>query len=344
MTILLALLLTGPSCSSSTDTVKIGAVLPLTGDMSHVGQTNQKAIQLALEQLPVGQYRYDIMFEDGKMDSAASLSAATKLVESDGASALITIGSNAGSVVSPYAESKGVIHIGVASNPSIASGRYNFIHQTLPPEETKLFASEMHSRGLKRVAMIVLNQQGTIAIADDLKRRLNGTEATVVFEDVHDKGTTDFKSILLKAEDTNPDIYLLETFSPEVEILKKQMGEMGITVPVSGIQSIEFSKQPALFEGVWYVSTADVNDKFRGEYVARWGEQPGFVAGNSYDALKLIVNAFEKSSLKEGAVTELAETHGFNGALGELNVLEEGIVSSKATVRQVVNGTFVTVR
>ena len=334
----------GSSCSSSPETIKIGAVLPLTGDMSHVGQTNQKALQLALEQLPVGRYKYEAVFEDGKMDSAASLSAAAKLVEVDGVSALITIGSNAGSVVSPYAESNKVIHIGMASNPLIASGRYNFIHQTLPPEETKLFASELHSRGLKRVAILVLNQQGTIAIADDLKRRLNGTEATVVFEDVHDKGTTDFKSILLKAEAAKPDIYLLETFSPEVEILKKQMDEMGITVPVSGIQSIEFSKQPSLFEGVWYVSTADVNDNFRDEYYGRWGEQPGFVAGNSYDALKLIVNAFEKSSSKEGAVSELAGTRGFNGALGELNVLEDGIVSSKATVRQVVNGTFVTVR
>ncbi|HSU73148.1 MAG TPA: ABC transporter substrate-binding protein, partial [Candidatus Binatia bacterium] len=235
-------------------------------------------------------------------------------------------------VVAPLAEEAGIPHIAIASDPALAAGKYTFVHWTPPAAEAALWTAEAQRRGVHRIAAIILNQQGATAIFDEVKARLGNMR--LVHESRFDAGETDFRTMLLKAKESSPDLYLVGAFSPELEMLAKQARELNVT-PLSTIESFEFTPQPELFEGYWYVNAADPTDEFRERYESRFGAAPTPGAANAYDAARLL-------ALSTGSIDELHAIRDFPGALGNLTIDAEGIVWSKPVVRQIVNGKPVT--
>ncbi len=341
---------TNSASSQTKDTVKIGVVLPLTGGAAFIGEGMRDAMQLALEELQGGKYNYNLIFEDDGLDPKKSSSAAQKLIFVDNVDAIVSVTSGTGNIVSPYAQENNVLHIGIASDLKVADGGYNFIHWTSPQEESRVFVEELKNRGLKNLAVIELNQQGVKAIVDGLSQRLEGTDVELK-RYLFNFGEKDFKTQLLKAEKQSPDIILLMAFSPELELIAKQKEELGISVPVTAIEALEFTEDPKIFEGMWYVNAADATKGFVDKFNAKYGKNPAIAAPNAYDSVNMIVTAFENSgtdSAKKpstlGAAMELETLNGFSGAMGAVDVLEGGIFDTKAVVRKVEDGKFVTIR
>jgi len=342
----------GNATISEKKTVKIGIILPLTGGLANLGESARDSALLAQDDLPSNsKYNYLLIFEDDSTDPKTTSTAATKLINVDKVDALVSFTSGPGNVVSPIAQQNKILHVGIASDANIAKGEYNFLHWTMPEEENKVLISELQKRGLKKVAVIALNQQGTEATMSDFKKQINSTEIKIVYYANINFGDTDFKTILLKAEEAKPDIYLLEEFPPEIDIIAKQMKELGIETPVTAIETIEASEHPELFEGVWYIQAAEANNEFQIKFSDKYpGKTPTLASGNVYDAVRLIVNAYEtagKSSAEKPtagqAAKELSKIKNFSGALGILNVGDEGIIESQASVRMIKDGKPVTI-
>ena len=149
--------------------------------------------------------------------------------------------------------------------------------------------------------------------------------------------------MIAKAKATNPDIYFFVVMSPALELLTKQMREMGVTTPLTAIESFEVTKEPSLFEGYYYVSAAEPTSGFAKAYEAKYGIHPPLCAANSYDMVNLIVQAVENagSSAKpttEAIATALKNIKSFPNALGNLKVGYDGIVISKAQLKVIKNG------
>src|SRR3989338_7590598 len=72
---------------ASADTIKIGSILPLTGEAAEIGLRAQEAINLATEEINsrggVNGKPLHVIFEDGKCDARAGSDAATKLINFD---------------------------------------------------------------------------------------------------------------------------------------------------------------------------------------------------------------------------------------------------------------------
>jgi ABC-type branched-subunit amino acid transport system substrate-binding protein len=127
------------------------------------------------------------------------------------------------------------------------------------------------------------------------------------------------------------------------------MKELGIKTPVTAIESFEFTEQPELFEGMWYIQAADPTSDFVKNYNAKYSTNPTLGAPNAYDELNLIVYAFEnaekgdKKPNIENVIKKLNSIKDYSGALGNLNMGDEGIIISKAVVREVRGGKFVNI-
>lgn len=332
----------------SAETIKIGVVAPMTGDLAFMGEGIRDAILLAKEDLGNARYTYDVIFEDDQLKPQMSASAVNKLISVDKADIIVSFGSGPGNVIAPIAEQNKVVHFGIASDSNVAKGRYNFIHWTPPSEENKVFIEELQRRGIKKLGVFESNQQGAAAVMADLREKLKGTDIEIVTDQVFNPGEKDFRSIIAKAKNSGADIYMLMAFSPELEVLGKQIKEAGINTPLTSIESFELSEQVALFEGDWYVNAADPTTDFTDKFEAKTGKSPTLGAANAYDIFNLVVAATEKikSSTKpmpDQIVDELIKIKGFNGVLGNLSVNEDGIVVSKAAVRVIKDGKPVTV-
>lgn len=338
----------GTNHQSLTGSIKIGVVTQLTGGVAFIGEGVMNAMLLARENLGKTKYSYELIFEDDQLDPKKTSTAANKLINIDRVDVIVSDSSGSGNVVTPIAERSKVVHIGIASDANIAKGDYNFIHWTPPSEEGGVFVKELQKRNIKKLAMFNLNQQGVAAIAGDLKEKLKGTDISVVTEQMFNFGERDFRSIIMKAKQSKPEIYLLLAFSPELEMLARQIKEVGITTPLTSIESFELTEQVDLFEGEWYVNAAEPTGKFIDQYNKKTGKNPVMGTANAYDVFNLIVAAAEKieSSTKpttKEIAEELMKINSFTGALGDLSVNEEGIVISKAVVRVIKDGRPVTI-
>jgi len=332
----------------SETTIKIGVVAPLTGDLAFMGEGIRDAILIAKENLGDTKNKYEVIFEDDQLDAKMSASASYKLLSADTVDAFVTFSSVTGNVVAPIAEQNNIVHFGIASDPNVAKGKYNFIHWTPPSEENKVFIAELQRRGIKKLGIFEGNAQGAAAVIADLKEQLKGTGIEIVTDQVFNFGEKDFRTTIAKVKDSEADIYLLLAFSPELEILVKQMKEAGISTPITSIESFELSEQLVLFEGEWYINSADPTADFISKFNAKTGKSPTLGAANAYDIFNLIVAANEKvegtsKPTSDQVVNELMNITNFSGALGTLSVNEDGIVVSKAAVRMITDGKPVTV-
>ena len=329
--------------------ITIGAMLPLSGDMAFIGESGRNSMDLALEGLKDTRFQYKIVYEDDKLDPKLTSSAAKKLIEVDKADAVVSLFSGAGNVVSPMAQESQVIHFSWASDPNVANGDYNFIHATPPSEEGKVWDEEAARRGVKRIALLTWQQAGGLAMAKGVKDSLK-PGMTIVSEQTFNAGETDFKSMILKAKEQDPDIYMVLAIDPELPLIYKQMRELGIDKPVSGIEVFGFTKDIGLFEGQWYVDAAGSSDDFNARYENRYGKKPSSGGGNLYDMVDLIAKGFEDAGKEDGkkpspelVVKELLKIQGFQGALGNLDMRADGTVWSKAQVKEIKDGKAVEV-
>jgi branched-chain amino acid transport system substrate-binding protein len=335
----------------SGNVIKIGAILPLTGNSADLGEASQNALKLALADLKGTKYKYEVVFEDdGNFDSSLAASAINKLISADGVKAVVTVSSGTGNVVSPIATANKLIHFSCASDPNVAQGPYNFIDWTPPSEEVKLLVTELEKKGYKRIGLFDMNQQGTIAMIDEFKKQIVGTGIQVVTDQTFDPATTDFRSMIVNAEQAKPDIYFLNLFSPGLENLAKQLKEMNVKTPITSVEAFEYTDQTSLFEGDWYIQGADAAPWFAAEYKDAYGKDYKMCAPNIYDAFNLIVKGYETAGQGGGimpnidsVVGQILQIKNYNGALGNVSVGSDHIVDSQAVVRMIENGQPVTI-
>jgi len=318
------------------NTIKIGVVAPLTGGGAMVGQNAVNAIELAKADLKNAKNNYEIIVEDDQTDPAKSASAVEKLINIDKVNALISVTSGTSNAVAPISEKAGILHIGICSDNKVSDNKTSFIIYVTPENEAKTWVAEAKKRGVTKVAMITMAQAGIDAMAEALKKEAKANGLQIVFAERFNKEVNDFKTTLLKAEQTKPDIYYLVSFPPAIDIVGKQFKELGLKTPLSG-DVLDLSKDLKIFEGDWYANSKLADPNFADRLSAKYPNTLFSVrsAPYSYDAFNLLVNAFEKGSTTPADY--VANQSSFSGVSGQLTKDADGFFQSEDAVWTIKN-------
>ena len=335
-----------PTYASAKPVVTIGVSAPLTGNSAHIGGSLRNSMELAKEKLPKNtKYEYKMVFEDDGMESKRAALAANKLIRIDKADILVSQTSGVGATISAIAEQNKIIHFGISVAQGVADGEYNFIHFTPPDAASKVLKEELQKRNLKRLAIIILNHPWPLDTRDSIKKKLLGSNIEIVAEETVNSGEKDFRVAIAKAKAKSPDVYMIIFFSPELEILYKQIREAGITEPVTSVLGFSLSSHPENYEGEWYVDSAEGKKSFYLDYNKRFGMEPELGAPNAYDIFNLIVYGFENTVSPAGVkpsneevIKYLYATRNFDGVMGSLSIDSKGAVDSPAVVKVIKNG------
>ncbi|MEW6601290.1 MAG: ABC transporter substrate-binding protein [Nitrospirota bacterium] len=316
------------------ETYKIGVAAPLTGGLAFLGEGIMNGIKMAQESVGDTKYKYEVIFEDNQHDPKVSVTLANKFFDVDKADAIITIGDESGPVVSPIATAKDKIHMAIAVQRYIAKGYNNFMHWTPADEQTTLLISEMKKRGVKKVAAFRSRYVGFVELFESFKKNLKGSGIELVSDQVHDATAVDFRSQIAMAKKKNPDIYLLLTLPPALEIVAKQLKEAGETKPLTSCEAFGISPEASLFEGEWFIAPAGAQGYYRDAYKARYGSEPPMATGNAIDIFELIVRAVESTNTKskpsaKQVSDELHKIKYHHGALGIMHIDKDGVVVTK---------------
>ncbi len=331
--------------AESTKTIKIGAILPLSGTQAFVGEGMKHALEMAQKSVSGTKYKYDLVIEDGAFDPKTSISAANKLIQVDKVDAIIDAYAPIGNAVSPITEKEHIVHIDIAFDPKIAEGDYNFILFTTPDTAAKSFLAEMKNRNLHTLGIFHVNNQGIAAVYAALKQYAGEYGITIVSDEMFQPGDRDFKAIVAKGSTPKADLYALLALSPELEILAKQLNEQGVRNLSSTIY-FELAKDKSVFEGLWSIGYAEVASDFETQFKSIYNRELSFGAANVYDAFNVIVRASETSSGEakpspEFIAQQIQSTGDFEGVLGKLHVNEIGIIDTPTMVKVVKEGKMV---
>ena len=158
-------------------------------------------------------------------------------------------------------------------------------------------------------------------------------------------GNRDFELMIQKALDFGADYWILNSFSPEQDILRKKMIENKIDIPVVNIQCMKLSKNLQLFENQAFTDAPDGNKEFIERMAKKTSSKILNIAAYAYDIVNLIMLANEDFYAKNGRIAndyELADTlkktKFYQGVVGELEVQDNGIIISPSVVKKIING------
>lgn len=347
MFVLTAFLSMGNAFAKDKEKFKIGVAAPLTGGLAFLGEGIMNGMTMAKDLLGDTQYDYELIFEDNQHDPKVSVTLAKKFISADKADAIVTIGDESGPVVSPIAKQNDVLHFAIAVQRYIAKGHVNFMHWTPANEQTTLLIQELKKNGLKRVAVLRSRYVGFIELFKAFEKNVKGTGIEIVADEPHDATATDFRMQIAKAKSKNPDVYLLLTLPPALELVAKQLKEAGVTEPLTSCEAFGISPEATLFEGQWFIAPAGAQGLWREAYVKKYGNQPPMATGNAIDIFNLIVRAAEsaarngKTSSKPSAKQVADELHKIqyhHGALGSMYIDEDGVVVTQPQAQIIKNG------
>jgi len=325
--------------------VKIGIILPLSGNNANLGQPQLQSIEMIKEMLATKQTKHSYSFEvqDDRLEPRRAVEATQQLINVHNIKALVSFSSGVGNAVSPIAQRSKILHIcNAASDANVARGEYNHTNWTRPEAEAELFAKYVQQRGATKVAFLTVRQQGVMAIVDAAQEALKTIDVPSQSFDFN-PNERDFRAILYKIEAYKPDLLMLETFSPSSEIIMRQYHQLGMTVAVSGIESFDLTDDKTVFEGLSYIAGAAPTKEFSETIEAKYPAQSHAFTAIAYDSLDLLIEAFENSPTADidEALRYLHTIQDRPSAVGELTVAEDGIIHSPAGLYRMIDSNAV---
>ena len=327
---------------SSAEPVKIGIALPLTGGAAFLGESAKQAAQMALTDAGSTKYKYDLIIEDDAFTPAKTATIASKFVNVDKVWAMITFGSGTSNAAAPITENAKIVRFGLASDPTSAIGEYNFIHWTPAYKEGELITKELSNRGYKSVAIVDANHPGPMAVTSAIKKSLeNYSNVKLTSYNVTNIGDKDFRTVITKLKAENPEIVVVTMFSPEIELFAKQSKELGATYKLTAAETFEWSNEPELFEGMWFVSDSSVPQDFTDKFTKIYGHSPKAGSTYVYDLVTLLIKTQENSNKRLSSTdldNILIKEAGYKSPLfGQVNIDKDGMFITEASVKVMKN-------
>ncbi|MBV8489690.1 MAG: ABC transporter substrate-binding protein, partial [Candidatus Eremiobacteraeota bacterium] len=213
----------------------IGVTVPLTGPQANYGNVIVVAAQLGADDVNrrggVRGHPLKVVAEDTGGAPQGGIAAMRKLVEIDGAHAILTAFTNTVSAQIPLADQLKIPTLsGVEAQGAIPSTAvYSFAHSVRLIYVAPFFRSYWKSSGKKRIFAIFSNNAQGQGMSPPIREAAAGAGAEYQ-EAFLNPTDTDFRGILARVKDFNPDAVMLPGWADNNEVsLIRQIRELGIT-------------------------------------------------------------------------------------------------------------------
>ncbi|MBN2342785.1 MAG: ABC transporter substrate-binding protein [Deltaproteobacteria bacterium] len=300
------------------DTVKIGALLPFTGDLAASGANIEKTLIWVTEQINenggLAGRPVELITKDTNSDVVQGMSAARQLIEEEGVVAIV--GPEYADLalrMMPLIAQNDVVQVsgGVSSTAFTSLDQKELWFRTCPSSLTlgSVLAQRIVNDGVHAPLILHVNDEYGTNFSDmlsmELTEYLDETPIQIGFK----SGLQSYRTILRLALDHSPDAIVLVAYPKTGATIIADWSAMG------GDQRLYFSDSldnevflqnvpPGSIDGMTGVAHADSSDTavFAGQFEERWpGEQPLLSSYYNYDALSILALAIEEAYVESGS-------------------------------------------
>ncbi|GBC69731.1 Leu/Ile/Val-binding protein [archaeon HR01] len=300
--------------------VKIGVILPLSGELGPIGIKMLNGAKLAETLINrwggLSGSTVTVVAEDSLALPDKALDAVKKLVEVDGVQ---VIAGPATSVevltVADYATSRKVPLISMsATAASISRIGGQYIFRVVPSDavQTQALADLIRSQGIRRLATFVVSNDYGIGIEGGVKAQLGDI---VVLSIRYDPAKGDYREELSRIKDANVDAILWATWVESGIVAMKQASDLGLTnirsFGAEGMRDTSFFADAKAAEYLLQTNMMGTSPsapaetlaskQFVEDYKREFGEEPGLFGDTTYDATMVAALAIARAGVYDGA-------------------------------------------
>jgi len=296
--------------------VKIGVIVPTGGSYAILGNSFLKAVQMARDDLRGTKYQYQLVSVDIGTDESTARVAIERAIRVDRVDAIVGGISRFGLLTKPLAGAARIPHTCVCSVTSIGDGAYNFTNIPTPEAEALLWVREAERRGIRRIALLTRDYPSIQGHVAAVKAEAARVGLSISYDYVFPDSVTDFRARIAEARASNPDVYYVEAFSPQLEVFGRQLSDARIH-NIASVVAPSISEQRELFEGTWYTDSSLRDLAFRTRFEEKY---PGtqfatHMMPYAYDDFNMIVQAFERGQNPAVYLRDIATYDGTAGTL-----------------------------
>lgn len=326
--------------------IKIGAILPLTGDAAIAGVNTRFGMELAIEELQ--DMNIKVIYEDSQASAKTAVDAVNKLITYDKVSYIVDDSiSSVTLAIAPISEKNEVVLLATgASSPEISqAGDYIFRIWNSDIYEGRVIA-EYTRDVLKndRIAVLFINNDYGYGLKEAF---LSSFGQIDLIESFDQQSNNDYRTQLSKIIQQKPQaIYLVGYSKNSIQILKqaRELGYEGIWLGTSVMLD------PSVIDAVketnytlYYPSPVAANmssqtfKKFKNSYLSKYHEDPPALADAGYDAIMLYKHAIELGGGYDGRSIKLGlmKLGKYEGASGFIEFDENGDVHKPIEIKAV---------
>ncbi|MEO0076853.1 MAG: ABC transporter substrate-binding protein [candidate division WOR-3 bacterium] len=344
--------------------IKIGLIVPITGDVKTFGESVRNSVLLAVEEINqkggINGKQVKIITADDKNDPTEASNAASKLINQD--KVKFIIGSVASKSSIPLSEicqqSKVLMITPTSTNPKVTvkdnGERKDFVFRAcfIDPFQGTVaakFAIE-YLKAKKAAVLYDKSNDYSTGLAEFFRDNFTTNGGQVVLFESYGKDDVDFSALLTKVKASNVDVLFLPDYYTKVGLITKQARQLGITAQFlggDGWDSPEMAKIAGeAINGGYFTNHYSPEDprpevqNWVAKYEAKYGTKPDALGTLGYDAALLLLEAMKMAGSENPALVRdaLIKLSNFPCVSGNVTFDAFGNPVKNAVILQYQNG------
>jgi branched-chain amino acid transport system substrate-binding protein len=305
-----------PAYAASDKTFPIGAFLPMTGPQAYYGRVMSRGALTAIDQINaaggVEGYKMNLVITDFKnIDVNLCVTGVRKMISVDKIPVVLASFSVTSLASQPICEKAKVLMInGGAWSPKLVNLPYlhtiRLSQQQMLPAILKYFWDS----GARRLGLLYLSDpSGELPMKNTVIPLWTKWGGTIVAEEPHQPGLTDFSAYLTRIRAGKPDAIINLSTGQDIAYAVKGAREIGLTCPISvaewtdDLQTIAGDTSENVFSCVEYYdrkSSYPLTQALVKDFETKWKEPTDFYSANYYDAVKHLFAELIRRVVKKG--------------------------------------------
>jgi branched-chain amino acid transport system substrate-binding protein len=341
----LCLLMAAPALAS--DTIKIGAVLSVTGPASFLGEPERNTLELLEEEINAAGgvlgRQIEVVVYDDETDVNKCVLAADKLIKKDRVVAVVgpSVSGNTLAIMNKFSRAR-VPLVSCAASEKITKPVNPWVFKTPQTDRHAVQAILAHAQaaGIKKVAILTVSNGFGQSGRAVLKELVPAAGMELVADEVYGPKDTDMTAQLTKIKGLAPDAIVCWGTNPGPAVVARNAVQLGIKTPVymsHGVASRKFielagdAANGLMLPAGRMIDVAQIPDgnpqkpvltAYEKGYKAKFGKSLSTFGGYAYDGLMLVVKAIEAGgSAEPQAIRDnLEKITGYVGATAVYNM------------------------
>ncbi len=300
--------------SKDEDVIRIGAILPLTGQLSYLGSEEKNVLMLLEDSINrLGEKKIKFYIEDSRGTARDGISAYQKL-RNQGIEYYITSLTIVGRSVAPLIDRNGHTQFVLSIDPDITSDYNNTFRVYYDiKQEMQLTAQYLNHLNSTNVASLYINTpESKAAITIYLRNFLNKYDISLITTETYGFDDRSTRNQLLKLRNAGAEHITTIDFGYMYPIILREAEELNIRKRIIGGLGMMTAPKidPKLTSGVTFfcssfiLNPSDDYLRFKNEYSERYNEDITFNGIYLHDAVNILLTLIKSNGEYEAIINE----------------------------------------